>query len=67
MYRGTTLFRCNECGKLFIAPDFEYMATFFSVPQPCTRCGSMHTYPFPKGSRSVYRNIWVAMDKEHNE
>lgn len=34
MLRGTTLFKCTECGKRFMAPDVEYMATTLSMPQP---------------------------------
>lgn len=40
-----TLFRCSKCGKFFMAPDVEYYATIYSVPQPCKRCGSIRTLP----------------------
>lgn len=45
MLRGTTLFICTECKKVFLAPDVEYHAMAFSVPMPCERCGSKRTMP----------------------
>ena len=45
MYRGKNVFRCTQCGKIFVASDFEYAATTYSVPQPCKRCGSIRTLP----------------------
>ena len=45
MLRGTTLFICTECKKVFLAPDVEYNAMALSVPMPCERCGSMRTLP----------------------
>lgn len=45
MIRGTTLFICTECKKVFLAPDVEYHAMAFSVPMPCERCGSKRTMP----------------------
>lgn len=30
MYRGKNIFRCTQCGKIFLAPDFEYAATTYS-------------------------------------
>ena len=45
MIRGTTLFICTECKKVYLAPDVEYRAMAYSVPIPCERCGSMHTMP----------------------
>lgn len=44
MYRGTTTFTCDNCGNRFLAPDIEWNMTIFSVPQPCPKCGSLHTY-----------------------
>lgn len=72
MLRGKTLFICDECGKKFIAADFEYMATVFSAPMPCTKCGSNHTMPASVFSllgklnpqRAMYRKIWAEMDKK---
>ena len=43
MTRGTILFICTQCKKVFLAPDIEYGAMFFSVPMPCERCGSIRT------------------------
>ncbi len=45
MTRGTILFICTKCKKVFLAPDIEYGAMFFSVPMPCERCGSIRTLP----------------------
>ena len=66
MIRGTTLFICDKCNKLFKAPDIEYNATVFSVPQHFPKCGSIHTMPLGVGSflgklnpkRAIYRKIW---------
>ena len=41
MIHGTILF----IKKVFLAPDIEYGAMFFSVPMPCERCGSIRTLP----------------------
>lgn len=73
MLRGMTLFICDECGNKFIAADIEYMATVFSAPMPCTKCGSNHTMPasvfslFGKTSsqRAMYRKIWAVIDKKN--
>ncbi len=72
MVRGTTLFICDECSKKFMAPDIEYMASVYSVPQPCPQCGSRHTMPESVGSllgkmnpqRTMYKKIWEKMDKQ---
>lgn len=45
MVRGTTLFICTKCKKVFLAPDVEYGAMVYSVPMPCERCGSICTLP----------------------
>ena len=45
MTRGTILFICTQCKKVFLAPDIEYGAMVFSVPMPCERCGSIRTLP----------------------
>lgn len=45
MIRGTTLFICTQCKKVYLAPDVEYRAMAHSVSIPCERCGSMHTMP----------------------
>lgn len=65
MQRGNTHFKCSDCGKVFKAPDVEYMATSYSVPQPCPQCGKCHTFPlrnWPLGKR-LYRQIWKEHDK----
>lgn len=71
MIRGTTFFKCDVCGNKFTAPDIEYMATAFSAPQRCTKCGSMHTMPVGISGilgkldpqRMMYKKIWESMDK----
>ena len=45
MIRGTTLFICTKCKKVFLALDVEYHAMAYSVPMPCERCGSRCTLP----------------------
>lgn len=40
MLRGTTLFRCPNCGHVFEAPDIEDNATVRTTPMPCPRCGT---------------------------
>lgn len=67
MFRGLITFKCTECGKKFIAPDIEYMATAYSTPQPCHRCGSIRTrpaslFPFIFGGNSDYKWIWERME-----
>lgn len=55
-----------------MAPDIEYGAMAFSYPQPCPKCGSMHTMPVGIGSilgklnptRSIYKKIWEDLDKK---
>lgn len=44
MLRGTTLFRCPNCGHVFKALDIEDNATASTLPQPCPRCGAK-SYP----------------------
>lgn len=69
MFRGITIFKCTKCGKRFIAPDIEYMATAYSVPQPCPRCGSIRTrpaglFPFTLINNLNYKCIWERMEKD---
>ena len=46
MTRGTILFICTQCKKVFLAPDIEYGAMFFSVPMThALRTLREHTYP----------------------
>ena len=40
MLRGTTLFRCPNCGHVFKALDIEDNATARTAPMPCPRCGA---------------------------
>lgn len=67
MLRGVTIFKCTQCGHTFKAPDIEYMATVYSMPQKCPKCGSIRTRPvslFGKLTEGVYRKIWERMEKE---
>lgn len=32
MFRGYIKFHCTECGNNFMAPDFEYAASIYSMP-----------------------------------
>lgn len=65
MYRGEIVFKCDECGKLFYAPDFEWCATVFSQPQRCPKCGSYHSYPATDLLlKTLYKKIWKEMDKK---
>lgn len=45
MLRGMTTFKCTEFKRTFRAPDFEYMATVYSMPQRCKHCDSIRTLP----------------------
>ena len=62
MYRGKTLFKCTECGHLFVAPDIELGATSLSVPQRCPKCESIRTRPASPlgglGQNKKYEGIW---------
>ena len=67
MYRGMITFTCSQCGAEFTAPDFEWMATTYSTPQPCTQCGSRRTYPsmcwpFSWLCKRDYEKIWKTME-----
>ena len=67
MVRGTTLFKCTECGNHFTAPDIEWMATTMSVPQRCPKCHSIRTRPSRLASvlssDSMYEKIWQEMEE----
>ena len=69
MYRGIIKFVCNDCGNKFKAPDIEFNATFYSVPQPCTKCGGMHTKParffnfLSLSENFIYKLLWKEIDK----
>lgn len=66
MIHGTTLFKCTECGKHFMALDIEWNATALSVPQKRPKCGSMRTRSshLVGGSDSAYKDIWNKIEKE---
>lgn len=66
MLRGKIKFKCTECCHKFVAADFEYAATVYSMPQRCPECGSIRTMPndihnlFNKGA---YKKIWEEMER----
>lgn len=65
MLRGVTTFKCTQCGHTFKAPDIEYMATVYSMPQKCPKCGSVRTRPaslLGKLQEGMYRNIWKKIE-----
>ena len=67
MLREVTTFKCTQCGAKFPAPDIEYMATAYSMPQKCPKCGSIRTRPVSllgKLKDEEYRRIWERMEKE---
>lgn len=67
MIRGKNIFRCDECGKIFINNDIELAATVFSAPTKCKRCGSWHTYPLcALLYKPMYKRIWKEMDTRNN-
>lgn len=63
MVRGTTLFICTKCKKVFLAPDVEYGAMVYSVPMPCKRCGSIRTMPLLMPHYWIYKKIWESMER----
>lgn len=62
MIRGKNIFRCTNCGKIFIGLDIEWQATVYSMPVQCPKCGSKHTLPL-LASKRVYEGIWKTMDE----
>ena len=67
MFRGSTLFKCTQCGKRFMGPDFELAATVWSAPCKCPQCGSIRTRPSrlvnPFVPTSLYNKVWEEMEK----
>lgn len=66
MFRGMTIFKCDNCGHKFVAMDVEYMATIYSMPQPCPKCKSRHTMPmglFSILNKRIYKVIWKKLDE----
>lgn len=70
MFRGMTIFVCDNCGYRFKGPDLEFMATVYSTPQRCSKCGSWHTFPGGLGKtflsyfhNRAYRSIWRSLDE----
>ena len=69
MVRVIIKFVCNDCGNKFKAPDIEWLATIYSVPQPCPKCGGMHTRPdrclniLGLSDYFIYKRLWKEIDK----
>ena len=63
MLRGKTLFKCDDCGRRFRAPEIEYKGSAASMPQPCPDCGSLHTYPARDWffARFIYHYVHLRM------
>ena len=45
MFRGFCDFVCDDCGHRFKGMDCEWMATAYTAPVKCPKCGGWHTYP----------------------
>lgn len=70
MIRGKRLFICDRCRKKFMAPDIEYAATTYSVPQECPYCSSHNTMPYSLLAclhKTVYRKIWENEENNRNK
>lgn len=68
MLRGTTTFKCTDCGNTFHGPDIEWRATTFTTPCGCPQCGSFHT--MPQGAilqKSIYKKIWKSIEETQNQ
>lgn len=61
MVRGLKLFRCQKCGKVFLAPDLEYNATTFSQPMPCPTC---KTPSAPLFKSTLYGKLGIIRKEE---
>ena len=78
MLRGIRTFVCDNCGNKFEGMDCEYMATAYTAPVKCPKCGSMHTYPsgydiaFLFGGlfglkKAFYRKMWKNIDSKNKD
>ena len=67
MLRGVCTFVCDDCGHRFKGMDCEWMATAYTAPVKCPKCGGWHTYPpgFLGLNKYVYRRIWKR--RENND
>lgn len=69
MVRGIIKFVCNDCENKFKAPDIEWNATVYNVPQPCPKCGGMDTktarfFNFLSLLENfTYKRLWKEIDK----
>lgn len=67
MLRGMITFKCTTCGNKFVAPDIEYAATVYTMPQKCPQCGSIRTRPaglLGRMKQGVYERIWEEMERK---
>ena len=69
MLLGSTIFTCDDCGKRFVSPNIEYLATALSMPMQCPKFGSIHTMPGIMSGllnfrRSIYQKIWKEVDEK---
>jgi DNA-directed RNA polymerase subunit RPC12/RpoP len=70
MYRGQRLFICTKCGNRFWGMDIELMATVYSAPLTCPKCGSIRTRPvslMPRAANKVYEVIWKRLEEDKNK
>lgn len=73
MFRGYIKFHCTECGNNFMAPDFEYAASIYSMPQPCPKCHSIRTLPkhclawpiIKQSYLKLYKSIWERYENKN--
>ena len=68
MFRGFCAFVCDDCGHRFKGMDCEWMATAYTTPVKCPKCGSVNTsstgLPYPLCEISdMCRNFFRRMGK----
>jgi hypothetical protein len=50
--------------------DIELMATVYSAPLTCPKCGSIRTRPvslMPRAANKVYEVIWKRLEEDKNK
>ncbi len=58
MFKRNTTFKCTQCGAKFTTPDFEYMATVYTMPPKMSK---LRKYPH-KANQFV---VWKADGNNH--
>ena len=56
-----------------MAPDFEYAASIYSMPQPCPKCHSIRTLPkhclawpiIKQSYLKLYKSIWERYENKN--